>query len=76
MAAEWGWTFLERMFEYCFFFCTFCVRCGFDETPLSCQDAADDHSEDDGGEGPSSQQEVSATFHGAPVSSHGSVETA
>lgn len=29
---------------------------------MSCQDATDDHSEDDGGEGPSSQQEVSATF--------------
>lgn len=29
-----GRTFLERMFEYCFFsFCTFCVRCGFDEMP-------------------------------------------
>lgn len=29
---------------------------------MSFQDATDDHSEDDGGEGPSSQQEVSATF--------------
>lgn len=60
-----GRTFLERMFEYCFFFFFFLhLLCPlwFWWDAVSCQDAVDDHSEDDGGEGPSSQQEVSATF--------------
>lgn len=54
--------FWRERLNIAFFFLHLLCPLWFWWDAVSCQDATDDHSEDDGGEGPSSQQEVSATF--------------
>lgn len=51
----------STIFIYCFCSIVFCLLwCWWDD--VSCQDVTDHHGDEDGGEGTSSQQEVSKTF--------------
>lgn len=55
------WDISSKICMYCFCSTAFCLLwCWWDD--VSCQDVTDDDGDEDGGEGTSSQQEVSKTF--------------